>query len=70
MIGIVFNGGKTKQVKTHDKGESIERKIRISHEGQSIPSSLVKHYIEKNDADVKAGRAGTSTIVVISVKQA
>jgi hypothetical protein len=70
MIGIVFNGGKTKQVKTHDKGESIERKIRISHEGQSIPSSLVKHYIEKNDADVKAGRAGTSTIVVISVKEA
>jgi len=68
-LGIIFNGGKTKQVKTHDRGETIQRKIRVRHDGQTIPAKMVKHYIESNDSDVKSGRAGTSTIVVLKVRE-
>jgi len=68
MIGILLNGGKTEKLKTHDRGETIIRKIRVSHKGQTMSSSIAKHYVEENDSDVKAGRAGTSTILILKIK--
>jgi hypothetical protein len=69
VIGIIFNGGKTKNVKTHDRGESIQRNIRVRHNGQSISNNSAKHYVEENDSDVKAGRAGSSTILILEIKE-
>lgn len=69
IIGVVFNGGKTKEVKTHDKGETIERNIRVKHIGKNMPNNLAKHFIEENDNDVKSGNAGSSTIFILSIKE-
>ena len=69
IIGVVFNGGKTKEVKTHDRGETIERNIRVKHIGKNMPNNLAKHFIEENDNDVKSGNAGSSTILILSIKE-
>ena len=67
MIGIILNGGKTEQLKTHDRGETIIRTISISHKGQTMSNSIAKHYVEENDSDVIAGRAGSSTILILNI---
>ncbi|WP_396141079.1 hypothetical protein [Flavobacterium sp.] len=69
IIGVIFNGGKTKEVKTHDRGETIERNIRVKHIGKNMPNNLAKHFIEENDNDVKSGNAGSSTILILSIKE-
>jgi hypothetical protein len=55
--------------KTHDKGQTIQRSIKVQHAGQNMPNNIAKHHIEQNDIDVKSGRAGTSTIVILKIKE-
>jgi hypothetical protein len=59
---------RTEKKTLKDKGEYIQRSITIKHNGTTISNVLAKHYVEEKDQDVKAGRAGTSTIVIISIK--
>ena len=58
----------SKTEKTHGKGQLIPRTIRVSHEGQTLSDSSAKNYIVQKDADVKSGKAGTSTITIIKIK--
>jgi hypothetical protein len=67
VFGIILNGGKTEQLKTHDRGETIIRTISINHKGQTMSNSIAKHYVEENDSDVIAGRAGSSTILILNI---
>ncbi len=71
VMGSIFGYDKMRfaDKKTHDKGQTIQRSIRIKHNGQSMPNNIAKHHIEQNDIDVKAGRAGTSTIVILNIKE-
>jgi hypothetical protein len=34
-----------------------------------MPNNLAKHFIEENDNDVKSGNAGSSTILILSIKE-
>ena len=69
MIGIILNGAKTEKIKTNDKGDLITREITIKYTGLKIPVGVMKDKIETHDIDVKSGRAGTSTIKIIDVKE-
>ena len=53
--------------KTNERGEKIERKIIVKLQAASLSNSSAKSFVELNDADVKAGRAGTSTIEIVSI---
>lgn len=70
VLGTLLGYDKIKQVKTvqNEKGEKIERFIDIWHKGAKLPSNIAKHYVQEQDKDVKSGRAGTSTIVVMEIK--
>jgi hypothetical protein len=63
----MLNGGMSKTEKTHGKGQLIQRKINVLHEGQTLSDSSAKNYIVQKDADVKSGKAGTSTITIIKI---
>lgn len=66
VVGTIFGFNKIRAVdkKTHDKGEMISRKIRvINHKGELTKSAAI-NYVIKEDPDVKANRAGTSTIII------
>ncbi len=52
---------------TNDRGEKIERKIIVKHNGTSMTSSVAKSFVENEDRDVKSGKAGTSTIEIVSI---
>ena len=69
MIGIILNGAKTEKIKTNDKGDLITREMTIKYTGLKIPVGVMKDKIETHDVDVKSGRAGTSTIKIIDVKE-
>ena len=68
FFDAMLNGGMSKTEKTHGKGQLIQRTIRVSHEGQTLSDSSAKNYIVQKDADVKSGKAGTSTITIIKIK--
>jgi hypothetical protein len=68
ILDFIVMGGMSKTEKTHGKGQLIQRTIRVSHEGQTLSDSSAKNYILQKDADVKSGKAGTSTITIIKIK--
>jgi hypothetical protein len=68
FFDAMLNGGMSKTEKTHGKGQLIQRTIRVSHEGHTLSDSSAKNYVVQKDADVKSGKAGTSTITIIKIK--
>ena len=70
ILGTLFGYDKLKHVKSvqNEKGENIVRFIDIWHKGDKLPINIAKHYVQEKDTDVKNGRAGSSTIVIIEIK--
>ena len=68
ILDFIVMGGMSKTEKTHGKGQLIQRTIRVSHEGQTLSDSSAKNYILQNDPDVRTGKAGSSTIMIIKIK--
>jgi hypothetical protein len=71
VMGSIFGYDKMRfsEKKTHDKGQTIQRSIRVQYLGQKVPNNVAKQYVEQNDIDVKAGRAGTTTIVILKITE-
>ncbi|MDB4347779.1 hypothetical protein OAB01_03885 [Bacteroidia bacterium] len=69
MVGIILSGGKTEKIQTNSKGQLIQRDITIEYQGKKIPKGFVKDQIEMNDRDIIAGRAGTSTIKILEIRE-
>lgn len=70
ILGTLLGYDKLKHVKSvqNEKGENIVRFIDIFHKGDKLPINIAKHYVQEKDTDVKNGRAGSSTIVIIEIK--
>jgi hypothetical protein len=69
VLGTLFGYDKMRLglKNTNDKGEKIERKIIVKYKGSSMSNSIAKSFVENEDKDVKSGKAGTTTIEIVSI---
>lgn len=65
----MFNTKNFSDIFNNDKGDFRKRTINVVHNDISMSDSKAKSYVIENDKDVIKGIAGSSTIVVDSIKK-
>jgi hypothetical protein len=64
----MFNTQNFSDIFNNDKGDFRKRTINVVHNDISMSDSKAKSYVIENDKDVKKGIAGSSTLVIDSIK--
>ena len=70
-LGTIFGYDKMRleNKKTNDKGEKIERRIIVKHNNSSMTNSIAVNFVANHDKDVLNGKAGSTTIEIVSTQK-